>query len=431
MSWREKYRSKIVSAQEAVKIIKSGDKVLVGHATGEPSVLVDAMVDRAAELQNVELMHLVCMGKARYCTEDMKEHFNYRGPFLGKGTRDAVKAGRGDYFPCFLHEVPKLLTTKNIMDVALIMVSPPDEKGNCSYGVSIDYTEAATRTPSTKVILQINSRMPYTYGTTINLDRADLIVEADQELIELPAPQIGEVEEKMGKNIAELVNDGDTLQLGIGAVPDAVLRFFGGRKNLGIHSEMISDGVLTLVEKGIVNNSKKSLHPGKFVVTFLMGTRKLYDFVDHNQDVLARPCDYVNNPYVISQNDNMVAINATMEVDLFGQLNSNSIGPNQYSGVGGQVDFIRGANASKGGRAIIALPSTAKKGTVSKIVSRLSPGSAVTTSRYDSRFIVTEYGAVDLFGLDLRQRAKALISIAHPNFREQLEKDAWESGNLR
>ncbi|MDR2006642.1 MAG: hypothetical protein LBP78_05300 [Acidaminococcales bacterium] len=431
MSWENNYKNKIVSADEAVKIIKSGDRVLIGHATGEPSVLVEALVKRAPELRNVELMHMVCMGKARYCQEDMKDSFAYSGPFLGNGTREAVASGRADYWPCFMHEIPKMITTRKIMDVALIMVSPPDEKGECSFGVSVDYTESAARTPQTKIILQVNNRMPYTYGTTINLNRAHYIVKADQEVIELPDPKISEVEEKIGRNIAALVNDGDTIQMGIGSMPDAVLNFLGDRKHLGVHSELVSDGMRKLAEKGVIDNSRKTLHQGKFVANFFMGTRKLYDFIDKNKDILAKPCDYTNDPFVIAQNDNMVAINATMQVDLYGQMNSNSIGVYQYSGVGGQVDFIRGTNASKGGRSIIALPSTAKGGSISKIVCFLDYGSAVTTSRYDSRFIVTEYGAVDLFGLNLRQRVKALISIAHPAFREQLEKEAWEKKMLR
>jgi 4-hydroxybutyrate CoA-transferase len=431
MNWREAYKDKIVSADTAVKRIKSGDRVLVGHACGEPTVLVDAMVRRSPELRNVELVHMVSMGKAEYCKPEMAENFHFNSCFLGSTTRKAVSSGRGDYIPCFFFEMPGLLTKRNLLDVALIQASYPDENGNCSYGVSCDYTEAGVRNPNTIVIIQMNSKMPYTFGTTLNLSRADFIVEADQELIELAPPTIGEVEEKIGRNIASLVEDGATMQLGIGAIPDAAIRFLGDRKDLGIHTEMFSDGVVKLAKEGVINNRRKTLHNGKFVASFLMGTKVLYDFVDKNPDVLMFPIDYVNDPFINSQNENLISINSTIQVDLEGSCNSEAIGTEQYSGIGGQVDFVRGANRSKGGKPIIALPSTAKGGTVSKIVSRLDPGAPVTTSRYDSRIIVTEYGIADLYGLNLRQRARALIEIAHPDFREELERQAWENKNLR
>lgn len=431
MNWREKYKDKICTADEAVKIIKSNDRVIIGHACGEPTVLKDAMVRRAAELRNVDLVHMVCMGTGEYCQPEYKDSFHFNSCFLGKYTREAVSEGRADYVPCFFFEMPNLLLTKLPVDVALIQVSPPDENGNCSYGVSCDYTEAGAKNPRTKVILQINERYPYTYGTTINLDRADYIVEADQDVIELQAPKIGPVEEMIGKNIASLVEDGSTLQLGIGAIPDAVIRFLGDKKDLGIHSEMFSDGVVGLAEKGVINNAKKTLHNGKFVASFLMGTQKLYDFANKNKDVLMFPIDYVNDPFINSQNDKLVSINAAMQADLYGQLNSSAIGTEMYSGIGGQVDFVRGASRSKGGRSVIALPSTAKGGTISKIVCRLDPGAVVTTSRYDVDTIVTEYGIAELKGLNLRQRARKLIEIAHPDFRAKLEKEAWETRNLR
>ena len=431
MNWHEKYANKIVSADEAVKVIKSNDRVLVGHATGEPSVLVEAMVNRAAELRNVELFHMVCMGRGLYCQPEYRDSCHFNGAFLGKYTREACAEGRADYVPAFFFELPDLLTSRMPLNVALIHVSPPDENGNCSYGVSCDFTETGVRNPDTKVIVQVNDRMPYTYGTYLNLDRADYIVEVHEEIIELPMPKIGEIESKIGENVASLIEDGSTLQLGIGAIPDAVIRFLGDKKDLGIHTEMFSDGVVGLAERGVINNAKKTLHNGKFVASFLMGTRRLYDFVDKNDDLLMLPIDYVNDPFVIAQNDKMISINSTMQVDLYGQLNSTAVGPEMYSGVGGQVDFVRGAARSKGGRSIIALSSTAKGGKISKIACRLDPGAAVTTSRYDAQTIVTEYGAADLVGLNLRQRAKALIEIAHPDFREQLTKEAWEMKNFR
>jgi 4-hydroxybutyrate CoA-transferase len=419
------------SAEDAVKIIKSGDRVLIGHAVGEPSIVVEAMVKRAPELRDVEIFHMVAMGKGEYCKPEMAESFHYNGIFTGPMTREACNDGRGDYIPLFMHELPRLLTTRHKVNVALIQVSPPDEDGNCSYGVSCDYSETPARTRDAYIIAQVNKNFPYVYGTTISLDRIDCLVEADMKVIELTSPPIGQTEEMIGRHIADLINDGDCLQLGIGSIPDAVIRFIGDKKDLGMHTEMLSDGVVDLFEKGVINNSKKTLHPHKFVTNFIMGTRRLYDFVDHNRDVLLFPCDYTNDPYIIAQNDNMVAINTGIQIDLFGQLNSNTIGPNIYSGVGGQVDFIRGASRAKNGRAIIALPSTAKGGSISKIVARLDPGASVTTSRYDIRIVVTEFGVADLWGRNLRQRAKALIDIAHPNFREQLERQAWENGNLR
>jgi len=431
MDWREKYKSKIVSADEAVKVIKPQDRILIGHATGEPSALVEAMVRRAGQLGGNEIFHMVCMGEGLYCQPQYKDVFRFNACFMGKHTREAYTDGRADYIPCFFFEIPELLTTRLPLDIALIQVSSPDENGNCSYGTSCDFTESGVRRPETKVLLQVNERMPYTLGAAVNLDRATFIVDETREMIELPPPNISEVEEKIGSNVADLVEDGSTLQLGIGAIPDAVIRFLGNKKDLGIHTEMFSDGVVGLAEKGIINNAQKTLHNGKFVASFLMGTRRLYDFVDKNPDVLMLPIDYVNDPNVIAQNDKMISINSTMQVDLYGQCNSAYRGTEVYSGVGGQVDFVRGSRRSKGGRSIIALPSTAKGGTISKIVTRLDPGAAVTTSRYDVNTIVTEYGVAELIGLNLRERARALINIAHPDFREKLEKEAWETRNLR
>lgn len=431
MNWKNKYGDKIVTADEAVKIIQSDSKVIIGHAAAEPVALTRALVRRAGELKNVELFQMLNMGNSGYTLEQYKESFHYNGPFLSAPTREAVKAGRGDYIPMFFHEIPRLVTDIVRPDYALIQVSGPDEEGNCSYGLSVDYTEAATRNQEVKVILQINNNMPFTNGTTIHLDRASYIVEENLPIITLAPPNIGSIEEKIGKNVSSLIEDGDTLQLGIGAIPDAVLLFLDDKKNLGIHTEMFSDGVVKLAEAGVINNTKKSLHPGKFVSSFLMGTQKLYDFVHRNLDLLMLPVDYVNDPFVIAQNDNMISINTCMQIDLYGQINGETIGNYQYSAVGGQVDFFRGVKRSKGGKAIMALPATAKKDTISKIVIDLDDGSAVTTSRYDVEYVVTEYGVVNLYGLNLRERAKALIEIAHPNFREKLEKEAWEAGKLR
>lgn len=422
MDWKKQFTDRIVSAQEAVRCIKSGDRVVIGHACGEPSVLVDAMVDRAPELENVEIVHMVGMGAAKYCEELMSKSFHHNAPFLGPKTRSASNEGRVDFIPSSLSDVPKYFTEGYLpVDVALIQVSSPDENGECSFGISVDYTEPAARVAKT-VIAQVNNNMPYTFGTTIKLSDIDWIVAEDQDIIQLQPPKIGEVEEAIGKRIAELIPDGATLQLGIGAIPDAVLNSLKDKKDLGIHTEMFSDGVVDLVKAGVITNRKKTLHSGKFVATFLMGTKKLYDFVNNNPNVLMLPCSYTNDSFIIAQNDNMICINSALQVDLMGQVNAETIGPKQYSGTGGQLDYIRGAWRSKGGKSFIAMSSTAANGTKSRIVVHLDKGSAVTTPRADIHYVVTEYGVAQLRGKNLRQRAEALIAIAHPDFREELKE---------
>ena len=420
--WKEIYESRKVSADEAVARIKSGDRVVIGHACGEPSFLVDAMMAHAQDYRDVEIVHMVAMGKCEYCKPEYAANFRHNALFVGGGSRDAVFSGRGDYTPSFFFEIPQLFHTTLPVDVAMVSLTPPDEEGNCSLGVSADYDYEAVMTAKT-VIAQVNDQMPFTYGKLIPVDKVTCFVEHSAPLIELVPPKIGPVEEAIGRYCASLVNDGDTLQLGIGAIPDAVLLFLKDKKDLGIHSEMFSDGVVALAEAGVINNSKKTLHPGKYVANFLMGTKRLYDFVDHNPDVLVLPVDYVNHPVVAAKNDNLVSINSCVQVDLMGQIASESIGFKQISGVGGQVDFIRGAAFSKGGRAIIAMPSTAAKGTVSKIVPLLDEGAAVTTSRNDVDYVVTEYGIAHLKGHTLRDRARALIEIAHPDFQDGLKEE--------
>ena len=360
------------------------------------------------------------MGKAPYCQPGMEKHFRHNALFVGGSTRKAVEEGRGDYTPCFFHEIPKLFTDGTLpVDVAFLQLSEPDENGVCSYGVSVDYTQPAAEAAKL-VIAQINKNMPYTYGNGINLKDIDYIVEKDEPLIELQPPKIGETEHKIGEYVASLIHDGDTLQLGIGAIPDAVLSFLGDKKDLGIHSEMFSDGVVDLARKGVITNKKKTIDQGKFVSCFLMGTKKLYDFVNNNPDVLMERVDYTNDPFVVAKIDNIISINSAMQVDLMGQVNAEMIGYKQFSGVGGQVDFVRGASRAKGGKAIIAMPSTAGHGKISKIVPLLDEGAAVTTSRNDVDYIITEFGIAPLKGHTLRQRAIALIKIAHPDFREGL-----------
>lgn len=419
--WRELYKNKLTTAKDAVKHIKSNDRVILGHAIGEPQLLVEAMIENKEAYENVEISHMFSLGRGKYTDEDMQKHFRHNALFVGGGVRKAVQSHRADYTPCFFHEIPRLFREGQMpVDVAMIQVSTPDEHGYCSYGLSVDYTKPAAEEAKI-VIAEINDLMPRTMGDSfIHVSEIDHIVEVSYELPELPAPKIGEVEKLIGENCASLVNDGDTLQLGIGAIPDAVLLFLKDKKDLGIHSEMFSDGVVELIESGVITNKKKSLNKDKMVVTFLMGSKRLYDFVDNNPSVAMHPVDYVNHPCTVMQNDNIVSINSCLQVDYMGQVSSESIGVNQFSGVGGQVDYVRGAAMAKGGKSIIAMPSTAARGKLSRIVPMLDEGSAITTSRNDVHFVVTEYGVADLRGKTLKERAKNLINIAHPNFRPSL-----------
>lgn len=420
MDWRKEYASKIVSAEEAISHVQSGNRIVFTHACGESQVLTEELVRQADRLENVEIVHMVAMGQAPYCQPEMEKHFKHNALFVGGSTRKAVEEGRADYTPCFFHEAPQLFADGTLpVDVVFLQLSEPDEDGNCSYGVSVDYTQPAAEVAKL-VIAQINKNMPYTYGNGINLKDIDYIVEKDEDLIELQPPKIGETERKIGQYIASLIHDGDTLQLGIGAIPDAVLSFLGDKKDLGIHSEMFSDGVVDLARKGVITNKKKTVDPGKFVSCFLMGTKKLYDFVNNNPDVLMKPVDYTNDPFVVAKIDNIISINSAMQVDLMGQVNAEMIGYKQFSGVGGQVDFVRGASRAKGGKAIIAMSSTAGHGKISKIVPLLDEGAAVTTSRNDIDYVVTEFGIAHLKGRTLRQRAMELIKIAHPDFKQDL-----------
>ena len=421
--WKAEYREKLVSADEAVSHIRSGQRIVFSHAAGESLVLSDALVRNRALFENVEIVHMVAMGEAKYCEPGMEKHFRHNSFFLGASTRKAAKEGRADVTPVYFSEVPELFRTTLPVDAVFLNLSPPDEHGYCSFGISVDYSKPAAM-EAELVIAQINPSMPRTLGDSfIHISDIDYIVEADTPLIELPPAGISEVERAIGKNCASLIEDGDTLQLGIGAIPDAVLGFLKEKKDLGIHSEMISDGIVELYEGGVITNRRKSLHAGKSIVTFLMGTRKLYDFADNNPSFELHPVDYVNDPYVIAQNERLVSVNSCVQVDLMGQIVSASVGRRQISGVGGQVDFVRGANMSRGGKSIMAMPSTAAEGRISKIVPVIGEGAAVTTSRYDADYIVTEYGAARLKGESLRNRAKMLIRIAHPDFRRMLAEE--------
>ena len=423
--WQNEYKRKLTTAKEAVKCIESDNRVILGHAAGEPLHLVDAMVSRHKELRNVEIFHMVSMGKCEYVDPEYANSFRHNGQFLGSKSRIAYAEGRVDFTPLSLSDVPACVRKGGTLepDVTMLQVTPPDDNGNCSYGISYDYTVEATKNAK-YVIAQVNKMMPRTFGPTISVDDIDFFVEHDEPIIVKEPIKITETEMAIGEHVAGLIPDNATLQLGIGGIPDAILHFLKDKKDLGIHSEMFSDGVVDLYNEGVITNKKKTLHQGKFVVTFLMGTKKLYDFVDNNEEVLLLPGDYTNDPYIIGENYLMHAINSALQIDLLGQIDADNIGPKQFSGAGGQLDFMRGAVRSKGGKSIIALPSTAAKGTKSRIVLKFDEFSAATDTRLDCRYVITEYGIAQLWGKTVRQRARELINIAHPDFREELEEGA-------
>ncbi|HBN80971.1 MAG TPA: 4-hydroxybutyrate CoA-transferase [Ruminococcaceae bacterium] len=423
MNWKELYAQRKMSADEAISHIKSGDRVATPNGAGAPVYLYDTLVRHADELEDVEITHMVPLAPAPYAQPGMEKHFRHNSIFAGPPTRDAIRDGRGDYTPCFFYKIPELFDTTMPLDVAIIHVSRPDRHGYCSLGVSVDYSKHAAETAKL-VIAQVNQYMPRTLGDCfVHVSDIDCIVEHDEPILELPRPKITDAEKKIGENCAELIRDGDTLQLGIGAIPDAVLLFMKDKKDLGIHTEMFSDGVVELVEAGVINNSRKTLHRGQSVATFLMGTRRLYDYVDDNPAVGMYPVTYVNDPAVIGRNDNLVSINSCVQVDFLGQVVSECVGPTQISGVGGQVDFIRGAAISRGGRSIIAMTSTAGHGKISKIVPFIDRWAAVTTARNEVQYVVTEYGIAELRGHTMRDRARSLIRIAHPDFRDALAEE--------
>ncbi len=426
MDWKQLYKEKIVSADKAAEKIKNNTRVVIGHAAGEPKEVINAMVSNSHKYSNVEIVHMVGMGQGAYVKKENQCSFRHNAFFTGPATREAIAEGRADFTPCFFSEIPKLFREEYLkVDVAIIQVSMPDEYGFCSFGISNDYTKPAAECANI-VIAEVNINMPRTFGDSfIHVKDIDYIVEVNYDLIEIKPGIPGEIEKAIGRNCAEVIEDGSTLQLGIGTIPDAVLLFLNYKKDLGIHSEMISDGVIDLVQSGVINNKKKTLHKDKIIVSFLMGTKKVYDFANNNPMIETYSVDYVNDPYIISKNNNMVSINSCIEIDLMGQVAAESIGIKQFSGVGGQVDFIRGANMSRGGKSIIAMPSTAANGKVSRIVPFLQKGTAITTSRNDIHYVATEYGIAGLKGKSLRERARALINIAHPLFRPELIEE-WE-----
>ena len=424
MDWRTYYKEHTMKPEDAVSVIKDGDRVVFGHAVGEPIIFQRTMAQMAQQFHNVEVAHMVYLGSGEYLQPGMEDHFRHNALFVGGPARKAIAENRADYTPAFFSDVPHMFRNGELpVDVFAFTCSPPDERGYVSIGLSCDYGWQASKSAKT-VIAEVNPNMPRTFGESfIHVTDIDGFLLSLEPLPEAKPPRITEEDKKIGKYIADLVHDGDCLQLGIGAVPDAVCSFLGDKKNLGLHSEMFSDGVLPLFEKGVINGSCKQRDVGRACVTFLMGSRKLYDFVNNNPMIQMMPVDVCNNPAIISQNDNVVSINSCVQVDLQGQVCAEAIGLKQISGIGGQMDFVRGANLSKGGRSIIALHSTTKDESESKIVTTITTGGPVTTSRCDVNYIVTEYGVAQLRGQTLRERAKRLIAIAHPKFRAELAEE--------
>ena len=416
----------MVSAAEAVSVIQSGQRVYVHQGCAEPEPLVEAMTARAEELRNVEVVHMALMGSAPYAQAQFKDNFRHNALFIGANVREAVQQRRADYIPIFLGEIEGLFLDGTLpIDVALMQCTPPDRNGFVSLGPSIDVSLTAAKV-ARHVIAITNPQMPRTHGDTfLHVSEIDVMVEGDFALAEMES-RVGLPEHKIiARHVAELIPDGATLQLGIGAIPDAILELLGNHKNLGVHSEMVSDGVIPLLESGVINNSRKKINHNKVVIGFVIGSTRLLEFVNDNPIFEFRQTRYTNNPFQIARNPKVCAINAAIEIDLTGQICADSMGELPFSGIGGQVDFIRGAARSEGGMPFICLPSTAKHGKVSRIVNQLKPGAGVVTSRGDVHWVVSEYGAVNLHGKNLRQRAEMLISIAHPDFRETLERESF------
>jgi acyl-CoA hydrolase/GNAT superfamily N-acetyltransferase len=419
--WREKWAAKVKSAAGALEVVKSGNRVFVGSACGAPQLLVRTLADRPVE--DVEVVHMLAQGELPYAQADRVSRFRPNALFIGSNLREAVWDGRADYTPIFLSEIPQLFKSEKLpLDVALIQVTPPDEFGFCSLGVSVDVTKAAAGSAKV-VIAEVNPNMPRTLGDSfVHLDHIDVLVENNEPVLEFITPGASELAGRIAKNVAALIEDGSTIQIGYGGIPNALLAYLQDKKDLGVHTEVFSDGIIELIEKKIITNHRKTLHNGRVVAAFAMGTRRLYDYIDNNPMFEFHPVDYTNDPFVIAQNDKMVSINSALEIDFTGQVCADSFGYRFYSGIGGQLDFVRGASRSKDGKAIIVLPSTRAGGAISRIVPHLSEGAGVVTSRGDVHYIVTEWGAADLHGKTIRERTLALISIAQPKFRSELLK---------
>jgi acyl-CoA hydrolase/ribosomal protein S18 acetylase RimI-like enzyme len=425
LDWQDRYRGKVMTAEQAVSEVERGQRVFIGSGCAEPQELVKALSARSHALADTQIIHILTLGTAPYVDLMMTDQFHHNAYFIGPNTREAVADGRADYTPIFLSEIPALFRRGRVpIDCAFIQVSPPDKHGYCSYGVSVDIVKSGAEC-ARRIFAEVNPNMPRTLGDSfLHIDRIAGIVPVDTPVLESHHGEPDEVARRIGEHIADVIEDGSTLQMGIGTIPDAVLANLKDKRHLGIHTEMFADGVIDLVESGVIDGSRKTIHKGKIIASFVMGGRKLYDFVDNNPMCEFHPTEYTNDPYRIAQNDQMVAINSALQVDLTGQVCADSLGEYFYSGIGGQVDFVRGASRSRGGKPIIALPSTAKGGTISRIMPTLLPGAGVVTSRGDVHYIATEWGIVDLHGKSMRERALALIHIAHPDFREQLMEEA-------
>lgn len=431
MMWWDQFAPKVMTAEEAVKVVESGDRVWFEEGCGTPKPLIDALVKRAPDLRDVELCHMLTFGEAVYTRPEYEGHFRHNGLFLGGNVRRAIAEGRADYTPIFLSEIEDLFHSGQLpIDAAFITTSPPDEHGYLSLGTSVDCTLTAAQTART-VIAEVNQQMPRTLGDSfIHISKVSAVVETDRPFLELPIEEPSPIQDRIAKNVASLIPDGAVLQTGIGGIPNAVLEHLRDRKALGVHSEMCSDGVIDLIEAGVITGERKNIHRGKIVIGFVLGTERLFRYINENPIFEMHPTCYTNDPFIIAQNDRMIAINSAIQVDLTGQVCADSIGTKPYSGFGGQVDFIRGASRSKGGKPIIALQSTAKNGTISRIAPVLDPGAGVVTSRGDVHYVITEHGIAYLHGKTLRQRAEALIAIAHPKFHDELFRFAERAGYL-
>ncbi|MDE6506500.1 MAG: 4-hydroxybutyrate CoA-transferase [Eubacterium sp.] len=423
MNWKELYKQKLVTAEDAISHINDGDKVVTSFGCGEPYGIERIMYENYKKFRNVQINNMVTIGESYWIDEKLKGHFSLNSFFATSVNRKAISSGAADFTTCHFYEQPMVIREIVKPRVSIVSVCPPDENGYVSLGTNVDYIESTLDYCEVK-IAQVNKYVPRTYGKAIkHISDFDYLVEMDEPLPEVPTPPLSDVEKTIGKYCASLINDGDCIQLGIGGIPNAICEELKNKKNLGLHSEMVGDGVVGLIKSGVINNAMKTINQNKTVLGFAYGTRKLFDFINNNPDIEMHPIDYVNHPMNIAKIDNMVSVNSCIQVDLLGQVVSDMIGSRQISGVGGQVDFVRGATMSKGGRSIIAMPSTAKNNTVSKIVPTITDNSAITTPRNDIHYIVTEYGIANLKGQTVKNRARALINIAHPDFRNELKAE--------
>lgn len=423
--WKNRYADKIGTAPSAMKLIRPGNTIFIGTGCGQPQHLVDSLVKHSSHIYDAHIVHLLTMGAAPYADASFRERFKTNSLFVADNVRDALNKGIGDYTPIFLSEIPAEFESGRIpIDAALIAVTPPDPNGLCSLGVSVDIVKSAAANAK-YVIAQVNTRMPRTFGDSfVHVNNIDVLVPYDEDIVEIPVPEMDDTLRRIGENIARLVEDGSCIECGIGRIPQALAEFLKDKKDLGVHTEMFSDWIIGLIECGAITCAKKKLNHGKVVASFCMGSRKLYDYIDNNPFFEFYPTEYVNDPQIISRHEKMVGINVGLEVDLTGQVCADSLGYQFYSGIGGQVDFIRGSARSRGGKAIIAMPSTARNGQVSRIVPHLTEGAGVVTTRGDVHYVVTEYGVAYLHGKSIRQRVMDLVSIAHPKFRRHLIQEA-------